>query len=357
MKKFLTTLTIAILLTVAAFAQDVHRETTINMSSASTEALNPVLFPYNGGSGFFTISTSTVASYQTSIVGNVAVTRVDESVNGGMTLRFNYTVPAATLPGKASITVNIAGYSPQTLNINIAGKGGVSSSASYASGKVVHGALATFWGSNLGNLTQAQSLPLPLTLSGTQIFKQKLGDTSLTACPLLFVSPQQVNFQLPDDNQYGMYVIYSLNAAGEYYSEYVNVNAIAPDIFTINSTGAQTDHAAIAIQRNDGGQTTYENPTITYQNGKFVMTPVRLTAETYLLFYGSGARKDVSLAASYAVLDDVTTIPLTYAGPQGFYVGLDQLAVKLPTSTTPGEHKIKFVVNGWHSNPVTIPIQ
>ncbi|MBS1807600.1 MAG: hypothetical protein JST84_05350 [Acidobacteria bacterium] len=357
--KYLFFTILTIIASLGVLGQPITRETNINLTSGVLEATPvPVLFPYNGGTGFFTVTTSTTASYTLTKTDNVNLTSESVTPTGsGQTIKVEYAIPPATLPGKAAITVTVAGYASQTLPINIAGKGAMTSAASFSPGKIAHGALATFWGANLAQTTQATSLPLPTTLGGLSIYRQAFGTNELTACPLLYVSLSQVNLLLPDSDNYGMFIFYSLNAAGDYYSEYVAVNALAPDVFTVNSNGNEYDHAALTIQRNDSGTAVYEAPTLRLnQNNQWIIDPIRLTPETYLLFYSSGARKDISLTSCYAILDDTVNLPLTYAGPQGYYAGLDQIAVKLPTTTASGTHKIQFVVNGWRSNPVRIPI-
>src|SRR5436853_7442197 len=65
--------------------------------------------------------------------------------------------------------------------------------ASFESG-VVRGSIVSMFGSNLAQSTEsAKHLPLPTTLAGTTVV---VGDLELEA-PLYFVSPGQINFQLP----------------------------------------------------------------------------------------------------------------------------------------------------------------
>lgn len=347
---------LTILLAITVSAQTV-RNNDINLSKAQPEATPVTVFPYNGGTGTYTVTTSTTASYSITN-SNVAITSESVTPSGtGQIIKVNYSVAATQSPRNASITVTVTGYTPVTLSIKIAGQGSVTSAASYSPGKIAHGALTTFWAADLGTVTTATSLPLPTTLSGTKILRQQFGTNEFTECPMLFISPSQANFYLPDSSTYGMFVIYSLDAGGNYYSAFASVNNLAPDVFTVNSTGNEYDHASITIQRNDGGVTKYESPTLHLdQANHWVADPITLTPETYFLFYASGARKDVSLAACYAIIDDTIQLPLVYAGAQGQYVGLDQLAFKA-SSLSSGTHKVQFVVNGWRSNPVRIPVK
>ncbi len=80
--------------------------------------------------------------------------------------------------------------------------GGVVNAASYATGgpsgkAVAAGSLVSVFGRNLALVTQsAGDLPLPTTLGGTSVTVDGI------AAPLLFVSPDQINLQLPSSGRY-----------------------------------------------------------------------------------------------------------------------------------------------------------
>src|ERR1035441_762629 len=60
------------------------------------------------------------------------------------------------------------------------------------------GSLASIFGSNLASATaSAQSIPLPTQLSGTQVLVQDPSMPGPIIAPLYFVSPGQINFQIP----------------------------------------------------------------------------------------------------------------------------------------------------------------
>lgn len=357
---YLTFLTIA-LYAFFTFAQPAtHRHAEWNLDHPAPETTKSTIFPHSGGTGSFWVTTSISATHALTFT-NVTITAQSSSIatNGSQTVKVEYAVASTTSPYIASITIHVTGFAPTTLPIRVAGKGGISSAASFSPGKLAHGAMATFWGASLGTVTSATTLPLPTTLNGTSIYLQKFSTDEWKPCELLYVSPSQVNFVLPNSDQYGLHIVYSENASGELYSEFAAIGTLAPDIFTVNSTGNPYDHAAFTVQRNTNGVATYSNPQITRnQDGQWIAEPIAIEGETYLLLYATGARKDVSLAASYAILNDTTRLPLVYAGAQGHFVGLDQIAIKLDKATFPsGTHKLQVVLNGYLSNPVRIPIK
>lgn len=74
---------------------------------------------------------------------------------------------------------------------------GILNGASF-SGRVCPGALVALFGSNLASgTTSAQSLPLPTDLLGTKVMVQDPSMPNPIIAPLYFVSPGQVNFQIP----------------------------------------------------------------------------------------------------------------------------------------------------------------
>ncbi|MBI3876743.1 MAG: hypothetical protein HY300_12470, partial [Verrucomicrobia bacterium] len=71
------------------------------------------------------------------------------------------------------------------------------SAASFASGSLASEAIATLFGTSLAsNTLAATALPLPTTLGNVQVTVKDAAGTTRNA-PLFFVSPTQINFQLP----------------------------------------------------------------------------------------------------------------------------------------------------------------
>lgn len=93
-------------------------------------------------------------------------------------------------------------------------------SADY-SAVVAPGSLITIFGSGLSGTTRrAESLPLPLVLDGVEV---KAGGRAI---PLLFVSPGQINAQLPPDVASGILTISIGGASGT-----ARVQPTAPGLF------------------------------------------------------------------------------------------------------------------------------
>jgi uncharacterized protein (TIGR03437 family) len=90
----------------------------------------------------------------------------------------------------------------------------------------------TIYGSGFGNqITQAGALPLPTTLGGITVQFNNI------LCPLIYVSPAQINLQVPYEVQPGTAaVIISRSDGGSAKSE-VKIASVAPGFFGSNGYG------------------------------------------------------------------------------------------------------------------------
>jgi uncharacterized protein (TIGR03437 family) len=68
---------------------------------------------------------------------------------------------------------------------------GIVNGAGYGPAPLTAGGIVSMFGSNLGALTSAQSVPLPTSLANTSVYFNDI------AAPLFFVSPTQINAQIP----------------------------------------------------------------------------------------------------------------------------------------------------------------
>ena len=93
------------------------------------------------------------------------------------------------------------------------------------------GSLATIFGQNLAaSAAQAPGYPLPRTLNGTTVLVNGL------AAPLLYVSPQQINLQVPVDTADGSRPVQVVTASGTSDAVQADVGS-GVGIFTLNGSG------------------------------------------------------------------------------------------------------------------------
>jgi uncharacterized protein (TIGR03437 family) len=191
------------------------------------------------------------------------------------------TPASGTGSGPLKITVNAAGLSrgayrgvvtvlssdslPQAIGIPVAFVVGTSQStvitaiangASYAQA-FAPGMLMTVFGTGLSPVTlSASTLPLPLTLSGVS------ATVNGVSAPLYYVSPGQLNVQVPYETGVGLAVL-GVNNNGQVSSFPFTVAPAAPGLFTaadgalLPTTTARQGQAAVAYITGDGDTTTF----------------------------------------------------------------------------------------------------
>ena len=139
-----------------------------------------------------------------------------------------------TIPQYIDVPVVLVVGSPSTTSI-----GAVTNAASFQNA-IAPGALATVWGSPLAPATQqAGSLPLPLAMQGVSV------TVNGVFAPLLYVSPGQVNIQIPYETGAGTAVL-GLENNGQIASYSFQVAPSGPGIFPnafIDPTGAAVTSA------------------------------------------------------------------------------------------------------------------
>jgi uncharacterized protein (TIGR03437 family) len=178
---------------------------------------------------------------------------------------------------------------------------------------------SSFAPSNAG----ATAIPLPTTLNGTQVF------VSGVAARLFFVGPQQANFQVPTFTAPGTATIVVAPADGAISQGTVPVAVVAPGFFTTTTDGKG---APAAVASYDGS--TFNVP-VSNPDG----TPAPINAGAFVALFGSGfrfAQNTDTATNGVAESVDITVggVKLTplFVGPQGFFVGLDQLNIQIPAS-------------------------
>jgi uncharacterized protein (TIGR03437 family) len=204
---------------------------------------------------------------------------------------------------------------------------GVKNAASYADPALPHGAIAqgsifNVFGSNMGpaSLAFASSLPLPTTLSGTQVSVTVTGSTA--QCFMIYTSAGQVAAILPSTTPAGTGTItVSYNGAASATAP-IKVVASSFGIFTINQQG--------------GGQAVVQDGNYRFNSATFAFQP----GETVVL-WGTGlgpiSGSDANTPPSgnipgINVAVTVGGVPavVTYAGRSG-YSGDDQVAFTIPS--------------------------
>jgi uncharacterized protein (TIGR03437 family) len=220
------------------------------------------------------------------------------------------------------------------------------SAASYSASAITEKAIVAAFGRNLATATESSATnPLPTILGGSTVNVQDATGTSRLA-PLFFVSPLQVNYQIPASTVAGPATITVTSGNGLISVGMTLVTMTAPSLFTMNQigTGAAAAHDAITL----GGP-----PFAATRAGGF---------PNIIALYGTGLGADATdleanVNGSVQVTIDGNPASVEYAGTAPGYVGLNQLNVVLPPGITSGVHNVIVRRNGYASNTVTIEIR
>jgi uncharacterized protein (TIGR03437 family) len=230
------------------------------------------------------------------------------------------------------------------------------SAASYDDYAVAPGSIAAGFGANLANTTAtADSLPLPVMLGGVSV---GITDSRGTAhqARLFFVSPTQINFLVPDEAVLGFARVNALRGVLN-----LNIDRVAPGIFTANANGQGVAAAIVLRVKADGSSITEPVARFDTAQNRFVPVAIDLSAadeQVFLVLFGTGWRGRSSLAAVQARIGGQAAEVL-YAGPQGDFAGLDQINLRLPRSLAGhnGNVSVVVAVDNFSANTVEIGIR
>ncbi|MBS1787857.1 MAG: choice-of-anchor D domain-containing protein [Acidobacteria bacterium] len=295
----------------------------------------------------------------------------DHSSTNGNTLPETIIITPGGLPALQSglyyIAVDNFGPGAATFTLSVTMTGGTGSgavaavsAASYLGTEASAEQIVALFGANLATGTQiADVIPLPTTLLGTTV---KIRDSAGTerSAPLFFVSPGQINALIPTGTVNGSAQIVITSGDGKVSTGVIQISSVVPGLFAANANGLGVAAATALRVRADNSQSFESVSTFDAAQSQFVSVPIDLGPETdqvFLVLNGTGIRGRSNLSAVTAIIGG-TSARVDYAGPQGVYVGLDQINVLIPRSLAGrGEADVVLTVNGKPANAVKINIK
>ena len=234
----------------------------------------------------------------------------------------------------------------------------VSAASFNRSALAVEGIVSAF-GAGLSTATAvAASLPLPRTLAGTTVTIRDAAGNEQQA-PLFFVSPSQVNFQIPPGTAPGPIAVTITSGDGTVSTGSERAFAVAPSLFTANANGKGVPAAFVVRVRNNV-QTQIPVAQFDSATNQFVPAEIDLGPEgdqVVLVLHGTGIRRRSALSAVRVAIGG-TDSQTIYAGEAPGFVGLDQINAIIPRSLI-GRDTVDVVlsVDGGTANTVTIKIK
>lgn len=204
--------------------------------------------------------------------------------------------------------------------------GGVVDAASFTA-PVVPGSLVSIFGANLASSTvSASAIPLPVTLGGVSVSFNGI------AAPLLFVSPQQINAQLPWEvaaTEPVSLVVTNGTAASP--PQAVRVAAFSPGLFAIagyavavNQDGSLAAPTG-AIPGFASHPATPGDPLVLLGSGFGPVNPPPITGHNSL-----DAQRNAASPPSVMVAG--VSAPVTFAGLSPQFVGVYQINIAIPST-------------------------
>jgi uncharacterized protein (TIGR03437 family) len=331
---------------------------------AANTIVDRLLTVRNTGSAVLSVSDATSQSANLSVL---AITKSFSVAPGGQdTIRVRLSAPSS---GNFLGTISLVSNDPSkpTAPVQIKATVGGSaqavstvSAASFNGTSVASEAIVTAFGTGLATqLATATTTPLPTSLANT-VVRVKDGVGVQRDAPLFFVSPNQVNYQIPPGSEPGVGLVTITSGNNTISSGSINIASVAPGLFAANANGKGVAAALVLRVRSNGSQS-YE-PAASFNAGQnlFVSTPIDISPagdQVFLLLFGTGVRfrSDVS---TVSVKIGGVDAGVSFAGAQGQFVGVDQVNALIPRSLIGrGETDLVLMVDGKTANTVRVNIK
>jgi trimeric autotransporter adhesin len=236
----------------------------------------------------------------------------------------------------------------------VPGANSVVNAASFTTGGVVPGGMATLFGSNLTSATGinlASGLPL-----ATELLKVSVKFNNTVAAPIFAVDnvngSQQINFQVPWELAGQSSVVLQVANDGVLSLPItVPVLAAQPGVFAYN-VGAVT----FGVVLHSNFQLADSAHPVT--GGEVVLVYcTNLGAVTPAIKDGvAGTGNEITVATPTATIGNAPA-PVSFHGLAPDFVGLYQLNVQVPTGLTPGNQDLVLTISGASSKAVKLPVK
>jgi uncharacterized protein (TIGR03437 family) len=283
-----------------------------------------------------------------SSVGNVTFYVAGNAANGDFTNQNDsiYTIQASSAEPPQIVTLTTV------------------SAASFASGPVSPGSIAAaFAPGNVlaGDVAVSSTVPLPNDLIGSTVTVTDSAAVQRNA-GLFFVSPGQVNLEIPGGTASGMATVKVVRNNQAVAQGTVQIDSVSPGIFRVFPSAQDNTLAAAQIFRlkADGSSGIEEIVRFDAAAGQMIPIPIEFGPEPetiYLVLYGTGIRLRSSQSAVTATIGGLAAT-VAYAGEAPGYVGLDQVNLSLSRQLiSRGPVAVSLVVDGIPANSVIINVK
>lgn len=241
------------------------------------------------------------------------------------------------------------------------------SAASYLEINAPEGIVSAF-GANMSSVTAAATqLPLPTSIGDVTVLVDG------RQARLFFVSPGQINYQLPPDTPAGVANVAVTSRGQMILQGTVPVSTVSPGMFTANASGDGAP-AGVLLRVRANGQQAYESLVrFDAAQSRLVPAPIvrRAGDQLFLILYGTGLKSapnadgNASNGVAESVLATIGGVnaPVIFAGAAPGFVGLEQINIRIPDDApaNPTSQVVIRVRDGFNSlkqaNTVVISLQ
>ena len=292
---------------------------------------------------------------QDGIISTIAgVTRFGYSGDGGPALKAQMWSPrgvAVDASGNVYIADTENDVVRQLTPVNpVLTFGGVTNAASFQP-QISPGALATVFGTGLSNATYTSTLPYPTSLGASSLGGDGVSvRVNGKAAPVFFVSPSQINFQVPWDTAIGTASVTVSVAGGVSNTVSVPVVAVGPGLF-VSGTSAIAQNAADYSLNGPSHPAAPGSTIIAYLTGS---GPVSSAATDGV---AAPLTSLVYATASHSATIGSAAATVSFAGLAPGWVGLVQANVVVPAGLASGIYPLTVTIGGQTSNAGNISVR
>ncbi len=223
---------------------------------------------------------------------------------------------------------------------------GLVNAASFSVGAAAPGTIVSLFGSGFSSAYEAaSSLPLPRRLAGGT--RVTVGGVE---APLFYVSPAQINFQVPYEVPAGSAEVRIIRAGDNAAQAFqITVGIASPGIFVVNG-------AAAALNARSGALVTAAAPV---PRGEFVsLFASGLGAVSPAVTSGAAPSGVVSTTNTVTVMVGNTRAEVSFAGLAPNFAGLYQVNFRVPSDAPVGDGvPVKIVMAGAESNSAALAVR
>jgi uncharacterized protein (TIGR03437 family) len=316
--------------------------TTLTLSYTPFYQLSAASSPANGIAFQFSPSSSDMFYAQNTRVTVTAVANAGFKFllwNGALSGAFPSGVVTMSVPQSVTALANTV---PYIAPAGVGNAAGVTPSSSVAPGSII-----SIYGEGLApNLEIGPTNPVSQSLLGVSV------TVNGSILGLLFVSPQQINAQLPSSLSAGSYTLLVHSTGQPDVSSTFSVSRDAPGLFfqTIS-----LEEYSIAMHA-DGSMVTPDSPAASGETISFLGTgfgPYNATVVDG--FFPPNPAPTVTDSVTLSVGSQSPSV--TWSGAAAGYTGVTLTSFQVPTGLPSGKVPLSVSVNGTVSNTVQLPLQ